>query len=212
IFLLVASLASSLSDDLLAKATFEVVQLLKSKNIKPELTRTNIQMIGALRNLHQCTFSNFLQALESFLLRCPRDISPYCDDILNLTMEYLSYDPNFTDNMEEDTDDERDDEEEDEYVAQTESANEYTDDEDASWKVRRAAAKCLQAIIMSRPEMLIKLYHEACEVLINCPVVPYLFAYGLCGFCCCLQACPKLIERFKEREENVKVLIDLPKY
>lgn len=34
-------------------------------------------------------------------------------------MEYLSYDPNFTDNMEEDTDDEGDDEEEDEYVAQT---------------------------------------------------------------------------------------------
>lgn len=45
----VASLASSLSDDLLAKATFEVVQLLKNKNIKPEMTRTNIQMIGALR-------------------------------------------------------------------------------------------------------------------------------------------------------------------
>lgn len=34
-------------------------------------------------------------------------------------MEYLSYDPNFTDNMEEDTDAEGDDEEEDEYVAQT---------------------------------------------------------------------------------------------
>ncbi|URE47190.1 Cullin-associated NEDD8-dissociated [Musa troglodytarum] len=200
--LCIASLASSLSDDLLAKATFEVVQLLKSKNIKPELTRTNIQMIGALSRsvgyrfgphlgdsvpllINYCMTASesdeelreySLQALESFLLRCPRDISPYCDDILNLTMEYLSYDPNFTDNMEEDTDDEGDDEEEDD-----ESANEYTDDEDASWKVRRAAAKCLQAIIMSRPEMLIKLYYEACE------------------------ACPKLIERFKEREENVKM-------
>lgn len=31
-------------------------------------------------------------------------------------MEYLSYDPNFTDNMEEDTDDETLEEEEDEYV------------------------------------------------------------------------------------------------
>lgn len=47
---------------------------------------------------------------------------------------------------------------------------------------------------------------------INCPVVPYLFTHGLCGVCCCLQACPKLIERFKEREENVKVLIDLSEY
>ncbi|RVW44350.1 Cullin-associated NEDD8-dissociated protein 1 [Vitis vinifera] len=119
-----------------------------------------------------------LQALESFLLRCPRDISSYCDEILHLTLEYLSYDPNFTDNMEEDTDDENHEEEEDEYVVHCESATEYTDDEDASWKVRRAAAKCLAALIVSRPEMLSKLYEEAC---------------------------PKLIDRFKEREENVKM-------
>lgn len=60
--------------------------------------------------------SILLQALESFLLRCPRDISVYCDKILHLTLAYLSYDPNFTDNMEEDTDDEGHEEEEDEYV------------------------------------------------------------------------------------------------
>lgn len=54
--------------------------------------------------------------MESFLLRCPRDISSYCDEILHLTLEFLSYDPNFTDNMEEDTDDESYEEEEDEYV------------------------------------------------------------------------------------------------
>ena len=57
----------------------------------------------------------WLQALESFLLRCPRDIYSYCQEILHLTLEYLSYDPNFTDNMEEDTDDESQ-KEEDEYV------------------------------------------------------------------------------------------------
>ncbi|WJX60001.1 Cullin-associated NEDD8-dissociated protein 1, variant 2 [Trifolium repens] len=67
----------------------------------------------------------------------------------------LSYDPNFTDNMEEDTDDEGHEEEVDD-----ESANEYTYDEDASWKVRRAAAKCLAALIVSRPELLSKLYDE----------------------------------------------------
>lgn len=66
---------------------------------------------------HFCTgFNLVFQALESFLLRCPRDISSYCDQILSLTLEYLSYDPNFTDTMEEDTDEENFEEEEDEYV------------------------------------------------------------------------------------------------
>ncbi|XP_048426960.1 cullin-associated NEDD8-dissociated protein 1 isoform X3 [Pyrus x bretschneideri] len=200
----IASLASSLSDDLLAKVTAEVVQKLRNKGTKSEMTRTNIQMIGALSRavgyrfgphladtvpvlINYCTSASendeelreySLQALESFLLRCPRDISPYCDEILHLNLEYLSYDPNFTDNMEEDTDDETHEEEEDEYVCLSGSATEYTDDEDVSWKVRRAAAKCLSALIVSRPEMLSKLYGEAC---------------------------PKLIDRFREREENVKM-------
>ncbi|XP_071701048.1 cullin-associated NEDD8-dissociated protein 1-like [Rutidosis leptorrhynchoides] len=195
----IASLASSLSDDMLAKATVEVVRLLKNKGTKSELIRTNIQMIGAISRavgyrfgphlgdtvpilIQYCMNASendeelreySLQALESFLLRCPRDIFSYCNEILHLALEYISYDPNFTDNMEEDTDDEIHEDEEDD-----DSANEYTDDEDASWKVRRAAAKCLAALIVSRPEMLSNLYNEAC---------------------------PKLIDRFKEREENVKM-------
>ncbi|PNX99127.1 cullin-associated NEDD8-dissociated protein 1-like, partial [Trifolium pratense] len=127
-----ASLSSSLSDDLLAKATVEVVTKLKNKATKSDMTRTNIQMIGAISRavgyrfgphlgdtvpvlINYCTTASendeelreySLQALESFLLRCPRDISVYCDEILHLALAYLSYDPNFTDNMEEDTDDE----------------------------------------------------------------------------------------------------------
>lgn len=195
----IASLSSSLSDELLTKATVEVVGLLKRKGTKPEMTRTNIQMIGALSRAVGYRFGPYLgdtvhllinycrsasendeelreyslQALESFLLRCPRDISTYYDEILHLTLDFLSYDPNFTDNMEEDTDDENHEEDEDD-----ESATEYSDDEDASWKVRRAAAKCLAGLIVSRPEMLSNLYEKAC---------------------------PKLIDRFKEREENVKM-------
>ena len=39
----------------------------------------------------------------------------YCDTILELAIEYISYDPNYIDNMEEDTE-ESNGEEEDEYV------------------------------------------------------------------------------------------------
>ncbi|KAJ1702873.1 hypothetical protein LUZ63_002652 [Rhynchospora breviuscula] len=195
----IASLAPSLSDDLLAKGTLEVVKLLKNKSAKPDIIRTNIQMIGALSRsvgyrfgphlsdtvpllISYCTTASendeelreyCLQALESFLLRCHRDISSYTRDIMRLSLVYLSYDPNFTDTMDEDTDNEEHDEDEDDQ-----SADEYTDDEDASWKVRRAAAKCLSAIIVTRPEMLSGLY---------------------------IEASPKMIERFREREENVKM-------
>lgn len=56
-----------------------------------------------------------LQSLESFLLRCSRDISSYSDEILHVTVEFLSYDPNFTDNMEESIDDNIQEEDQYEY-------------------------------------------------------------------------------------------------
>lgn len=43
-----ATLAAVMSDDLLARATINVVQILKNKDVKADVIRTNIQMIGAL--------------------------------------------------------------------------------------------------------------------------------------------------------------------
>nr|XP_023013763.1 cullin-associated NEDD8-dissociated protein 1 [Leptinotarsa decemlineata] len=115
-----------------------------------------------------------LQAFESFINRCPKEITKNIPSITDLCLKYMVYDPNY--NYDEDEtgtghndpyDDDEDDEENDEY----------SDDDDMSWKVRRSAAKCLEAIISTRHELLPE-FHKVLS--------------------------PALIARFKEREENVK--------
>ena len=54
----------------------------------------------------------------------------------------------------------------------------YSDDDDLSWKVRKAATRCLAAIIKTHPGQLSRIFDTA-------------------G--------PFLVKRFTEREENVKV-------
>ncbi|VEN51680.1 unnamed protein product [Callosobruchus maculatus] len=114
-----------------------------------------------------------LQAFESFINRCPKEITKNIPAITDLCLKYMVYDPNY--NYDEDEgaggQNEGDDDEEDE------DNDEYSDDDDMSWKVRRSAAKCLEAIISTRHELLPEFY----KVLSPC-----------------------LIARFKEREENVK--------
>eukprot|EP01027_Heterolobosea_sp_BB2_P027092 GEZU01042303.1.p1 GENE.GEZU01042303.1~~GEZU01042303.1.p1 ORF type:complete len:1246 (-),score=572.27 GEZU01042303.1:103-3840(-) len=124
---------------------------------------------------------NIMQAFECFVLRCPEEVSPYIDEILAYCKAYLEYDPNYEyDESEEEDEDEdmagADDEDEDE------EAYSDGDDEDISWKVRKAAAKCLSAIITNRPDLLDSLFQELCS--------PDDYS---------------LIRCFKEREESVKL-------
>uniref|UniRef100_A0A8C4N8T2 Cullin-associated and neddylation-dissociated 1 n=1 Tax=Eptatretus burgeri TaxID=7764 RepID=A0A8C4N8T2_EPTBU len=118
-----------------------------------------------------------IQAFESFVRRCPKEVSPHVPVIIELCLKYLTYDPNY--NYDEDDD-------EDESAMEAEglddddeqaSEDEYSDDDDMSWKVRRAAAKCLDAVLGTRHEMLPEFYRTVS---------------------------PALTIRFKEREENVK--------
>ncbi len=53
-----------------------------------------------------------LQALEAFVLKAPQASRAHLKGILPLALEYLSFDPNYADDMDED--DEEQDEDEDE--------------------------------------------------------------------------------------------------
>ena len=113
------------------------------------------------------------------MYKCGKEITPHVPAITILCLDYICYDPNYNYDNDMDGNDEDndgmdcDDDDED----GDESEDEYSDDDDMSWKVRRAAAKCLEAIIATRHELLHEFYSKVSPVLIG---------------------------RFKEREENVK--------
>ncbi|XP_004368405.1 cullin-associated NEDD8-dissociated protein 2 isoform X3 [Trichechus manatus latirostris] len=115
-----------------------------------------------------------LQAFEAFLRKCPKEMGPHVPNITSLCLQYMKHDPNY--NYDSDEDEEQMETEDSEFSEQ-ESEDEYSDDDDMSWKVRRAAAKCMAALIGSRPDLLPD-FHRTLA--------------------------PVLIRRFREREENVK--------
>uniref|UniRef100_UPI003AAB08F0 cullin-associated NEDD8-dissociated protein 1 isoform X2 n=1 Tax=Centroberyx gerrardi TaxID=166262 RepID=UPI003AAB08F0 len=116
-----------------------------------------------------------IQAFESFVRRCPKEVYPHVPTVISLCLRYLTYDPNYNYDDEDEDDNAMDAEQNDEDYQG--SDDEYSDDDDMSWKVRRAAAKCLDAVVSTRHEMLPEFYRSVS---------------------------PALVCRFKEREENVK--------
>lgn len=121
-----------------------------------------------------------LSTFESLVKKCPREIGPYLEKILELVFDLMGYDPNYT--YDEASDAQMQDEDEDmggggwgSDFEDDNVANE--DDDDTSWKVRRSALKTIEAVIASRPELLKTLY---------------------------LKYAKHLVTRFKERDDNVK--------
>ncbi|KAJ7487730.1 armadillo-type protein [Mycena galericulata] len=104
-----------------------------------------------------------LQALEALLLRCPTEITPYVAPIVQAGCQYIKYDPNYAGDDDEDeemADADEDDEEDAEL-------DEYSDDEDTSYKIRRSATKLLAAIVGTHPELLSTIYKDVSPVLIS---------------------------------------------
>ncbi|KAI9651506.1 MAG: hypothetical protein M1831_000796 [Alyxoria varia] len=120
-----------------------------------------------------------LATLETLLLVFPQDMALFQDETLQAVIRFLKYDPNFSfEDMDEDEPDEDLDLDED-----FEQDDVGDDDDDFSWKVRRAAAKTLYSFIASNTNTVLE--------------TPSIFETIL----------KVLVERFKEREENVRLQV-----
>lgn len=129
-----------------------------------------------------------LVALEGFLSSCSNDMRMFTDESIEAALRYVVYDPNTA--TDEDDEDMEGSQDEDDENAETngfddddfEEDGAMSDDDDASWKVRRCAAKALYAIISTRS---------------NGDLLDNGILYE--------KVAPVLISRFKEREENVRL-------
>ncbi|CAK7565104.1 MAG: hypothetical protein SEPTF4163_003012 [Sporothrix epigloea] len=124
-----------------------------------------------------------LVALDAFLSSCPNQMRPFTEDAIQACLRYIKYDPNYLDD-----DDDMDDADEDDGFGVDENDDEFDadagfdDDDDASWKVRRCAAKAVHTLILTR---------SSGDLLDNGVLYR--------------EAAPLLIKRFEEREETVRL-------
>ncbi|KAF9403247.1 Cullin-associated NEDD8-dissociated protein 1 [Mortierella sp. AD011] len=195
---LVAHVPDDIFEDLLAK----ILNGLETSKNSPDRLRTYIQVTGTISRSNAPRFGKFLpnvapsvikytdldddelrenalQTLEAFVLRCPTEITPYIDTIIDLGLKFLRYDPNYDDG-DDNEEDEDEDMDSDNEGDDDDDDGDYSDDDDMSWKVRRTSAKLLSAIIGTRQDLLGQLYSSIA---------------------------PSLINRFKEREETVRIEI-----
>jgi cullin-associated NEDD8-dissociated protein 1 len=125
-----------------------------------------------------------LVALEAFLSSCPTQMRPFTTDAVQACIRYLKFDPNYAGDDDEEMEDDEEDEDEFEEDDEFEAAGGFDDDDDASWKVRRCAAKGLHTVISTRSS----------GDLLDSGVLYATVA-------------PALVKRFVEREENVRLEI-----
>lgn len=132
-----------------------------------------------------------LVALDGFLSCCSNDMRVFTDDAIAAALRYLVYDPNSaTDETDEEmggtqghgSDDDETNEfgndEDEDFIEE----GTLSDDDDTSWKLRRCAAKALCTIITTRSNG---------DLLENGVLYE--------------RIAPVLINRFREREENVRL-------
>ncbi|KAL7566739.1 hypothetical protein ACA910_017789 [Epithemia clementina (nom. ined.)] len=145
--------------------------------------------VALANELRESCFMGF----ESFVTRCPNEVEPHLEKIIQAALAYMSYDPNYAygNDVEEDDDDVAEDEdlEEDEDEYEEEEEEEEEDDDDESWKVRRGAVRALKAVVEAKK-------HD--------PSLLWTTSFAIRRGKSSVVAAA-LVNRFKEREENCRV-------
>ena len=166
----------------IAKAAQFVLQALSEKELQEHLEKLSDGEDLGLEFNEVCEAA--LVSLEAFLSSCPNEMRPFTDDVITASLRFLKYDPNYAlddDDEDMEVDEDEDDDDDEEFDADDGFED---DDDDASWKVRRCAAKAIYALISTR---------GSGDLLDNGVLYK--------------QAAPSLIKRVDEREENVRLEI-----
>lgn len=121
---------------------------------------------------------HILQTLEQILLKCPAEATPFLSQITESSLQLVRHDPNYAGNVDDGDDEMAEDEFDGEDDDDLGFDDEYSDDEDMSWKVRRGAVKTLNAAITTRQELLSAFVTTVAPILVT---------------------------RFSEREESVRL-------
>lgn len=125
-----------------------------------------------------------LQAMDSFCTLCRQEMVPFIEKLRDCVVVLAKHDPNYALDSDDEDDGNSDAEVMTDADAEDDDAfldyddDDFSDDDDASWKVRRAAIRCIHAVITAK-------------------LLPPHALYSSFGLF--------LVSRFKERAENVKL-------
>ncbi|KAH8811979.1 armadillo-type protein [Xylogone sp. PMI_703] len=223
----ISILAIYLSDDDLSSLVSQLIESLKNPHLTPVQRRLYITVLGSMARSIPSRFGPYLRtlapfvlsalseselaeqlensaedgepdpetddvreaalvALDGFLSSCSSEMKNFTEETIAAALRFLKYDPNYNDEDDEEmsgTQPEDDDMDEfgddDDFEAE---GGFDDDDDDASWKVRRCAAKVLYTVISTR---------GSGDLLDDGTLYS--------------QVAPILVQRFSEREENVRL-------
>eukprot|EP00010_Vexillifera_abyssalis_P001510 CAMPEP_0201560916 /NCGR_PEP_ID=MMETSP0173_2-20130828/78515_1 /ASSEMBLY_ACC=CAM_ASM_000268 /TAXON_ID=218659 /ORGANISM="Vexillifera sp., Strain DIVA3 564/2" /LENGTH=1415 /DNA_ID=CAMNT_0047975381 /DNA_START=79 /DNA_END=4326 /DNA_ORIENTATION=+ len=130
---------------------------------------------------------NCLRTFASLVSQCPQEISTHIQDLLDMALSYLAYDPNLVSDGDEPMDDVGSADDGDAWGDDGDGGDDWgsagddgwgsgddgvlddvwDDPDDQSWQVRKACAQLLAAIISTRPDLLGSIYKNAAPALVK---------------------------------------------